>query len=86
MAEFCLECWNKINNSNDKERKYIMSEELGLCEGCGEWKRVIIAKKRRFHFRRLRPFLFRVRMCFLIVKEIILFPYLFYKFMKDKYL
>lgn len=45
MAEFCLECWNKINNNNHKENKYIMSVDLELCEECGEFKRVIIAER-----------------------------------------
>ena len=46
MAEFCLDCWNKINHINDKKGKYILSYDLELCEGCGEYKRVIIAEKR----------------------------------------
>lgn len=41
MAEFCLECWNRINGTNDSPRKYIMSKELALCEGCGKMKIVI---------------------------------------------
>ena len=45
MAEFCLKCWNEINETNYTEDKYIMSEELDLCEGCGEYKHVIVAEK-----------------------------------------
>ena len=45
MAEFCLKCWNKINNSNDSEEIYIISKDLDLCEGCGKWKRVIVKRK-----------------------------------------
>lgn len=48
MAEFCLSCWNQINNANDLPQKYIISKALDLCEGCGEWKNVIIAEKRHF--------------------------------------
>ena len=44
MAEFCLDCWNRINGTDDEEDKYILSEELDLCEGCGEWKHVVIAE------------------------------------------
>ncbi len=51
MAEFCLECWNRINGSDDSKRKYVFSKELELCEGCGEWKKVII-RQRRFYFPR----------------------------------
>ena len=41
MAEFCLDCWNRINGTNDSPEKYIISKDLDLCEGCGEWKPVI---------------------------------------------
>ena len=41
VANFCLECWNKLNGTNDSERKYIMSDGLSLCEECGEMKQVI---------------------------------------------
>ena len=51
MAEFCLECWNKINKKNDGAYKYIMSSELELCEACGEEKRVIVRERYWFLFR-----------------------------------
>lgn len=49
MAEFCLECWNRINETNDGEERYVISKELDLCEGCGEWKRVIICERRYYN-------------------------------------
>lgn len=42
MAEFCLDCWNRMNETNDPPKKYVISKELELCEGCGEWKPVIV--------------------------------------------
>lgn len=54
MADFCLDCWNKINKTNDSGRKYILTEDLELCEGCGEWKRVIIAKRNSYYMYELR--------------------------------
>lgn len=42
MAEFCLSCWNRINHTKSTERNWIFSKELDLCEGCGEWKLVIV--------------------------------------------
>ncbi len=42
LAEFCLDCWNAIHGTNDPAEKYIISEELDLCEGCGQMKQVII--------------------------------------------
>lgn len=40
MAEFCLDCWGKISGEEATESQYVLSEELELCEGCGELKRV----------------------------------------------
>jgi len=57
MAEFCLECWNKINNGKDDEKNYILSKELELCEECGEWKHVIIAERRCYYEYRYRHFI-----------------------------
>lgn len=48
MAEFCLDCLNKLENTHCTERDYILSDEddLDLCEGCGEWKRVVIVRRK----------------------------------------
>ena len=46
MAEFCLDCWNEINDSDYKEKDYVLSKELCLCEECGEYKHVIIAERK----------------------------------------
>jgi len=48
MAEFCLDCWNKLMETNDPPEKYIISRDLDLCEGCGEMKPVIIAIRKRY--------------------------------------
>lgn len=42
MAEFCLECWNKINETQDSHWRYLLSLSKDLCEECGQYKRVII--------------------------------------------
>ncbi len=62
MAEFCLDCWNKIMGANDPPGKSIIFREPDFCEECGELKPVIIriklskAKpcKTLFHFSLLR--------------------------------
>lgn len=46
MAEFCLDCWNKLNKSQFTEKTYVLSKELDLCEECGEWKPVIVCVRR----------------------------------------
>ncbi len=45
MAEFCLECWNRINGFHKTERDYVLSEELDLWEGCGQFRRVIACER-----------------------------------------
>ncbi len=47
MAEFCLECWNKLNGFAYSPECVCVSEEPDFCEGCGEWKPVIVGFKRR---------------------------------------
>lgn len=56
MAEFCLECLNKICNTNDNERKYILSDELYLCEECGKMKHVVICYRKNSPSGMLRRF------------------------------
>lgn len=42
MSEICLDCWNKLNETNEPARKYILSWRKDICEDCGQMKRVII--------------------------------------------
>lgn len=41
MAEFCLDCWNKIMETNDPKQKFILSRKPDFCEECRQWKPVI---------------------------------------------
>ena len=45
MAEFCMDCWNKINETNETKWRYVLSWERNLCEECGQYKRVIVAER-----------------------------------------
>lgn len=45
MAEFCLDCWNKINETRDSKWRYVFSWNSDLCEECGQYKRVIIVER-----------------------------------------
>ncbi len=47
MAEFCIDCWNKMNNSNYAKNNFVVSDRLDLCEGCGEYKHVVIYIKEK---------------------------------------
>ena len=50
MAEFCVDCWNKINETNYSAKKFIISDELDLCEGCGKITNVILMPKEHTSF------------------------------------
>lgn len=71
MAEFCLECWNKINGKDDPPSRYIISKDLDTCECCGEWKNIIIVERDYYYLRK-----FRVA---LLAWAILTLPYSLYK-------
>ena len=48
MSEFCLDCWNKLNKANYDAKRFVISKDLELCEGCGEWKQVIIVERKKY--------------------------------------
>ena len=37
MAEFCLDCWNRMNHTRQTERDCLLSNGRELCEGCGKF-------------------------------------------------
>ena len=45
MAEFCLDCWNKLNDTKDSKWRYVRSWERDFCEECGQYKRVIVNER-----------------------------------------
>ncbi len=45
MAEFCLDCWNKVNGTKDSKLRYVLSDELELCEECGQYRKVIVVER-----------------------------------------
>ncbi len=54
MAEFCVQCFNKLHHRKTVPSDYILSFYPALCEGCGKYKRIIISRRlyidRRFLF------------------------------------
>ena len=83
MAEFCLECWNKINESNDGKRKYILSKDLDLCEGCGEYKYVIVMERREYYLYKLRYLLLPFKIVFVVIIilwRLLTLPYWIFKY------
>ncbi|MDD3509635.1 MAG: hypothetical protein PHY27_14710 [Parabacteroides sp.] len=45
MAEFCLKCFNKLNDTNYQEKDVVLEDDL--CEGCAEIKPCIVTFKSR---------------------------------------
>ncbi|MDL2259734.1 hypothetical protein LJB99_02510 [Deltaproteobacteria bacterium OttesenSCG-928-K17] len=41
MAEFCLECLNRIHGTDFKETEVTL--QVDLCEGCGEIKPCVVS-------------------------------------------
>lgn len=78
MADFCLDCWNKINGTNYTEKQYIISEELGFCEECQKITNVIVAERWSYYLYKFRF----VILPFKIIWRILILPYLIYKYIK----
>ena len=57
MAEFCLDCWNKLNEEIPlTEKDVIISKNLYLCEKCGKLRNVIAVYERKNLLKRLLGF------------------------------
>ena len=87
MAEFCLECWNKMNGFRDSKGKYVISKDAYLCEGCGKWKPVIIVERRTYYINKCEYYILPIRaICNIMyfVFRLILIPYLILKKYKTK--
>lgn len=46
MAEFCLKCFNQLNETKYTEAELVLSGELDLCEGCGRMRRVVVGERK----------------------------------------
>jgi len=53
VAEFCLDCWNKMNHILLSERDVVLSNDLDFCENCGTWKPVVVKYKKPCGVKRL---------------------------------
>lgn len=54
VAEFCLDCWNELNHTNYHELTVTLSDDLDLCEGCGQWKPVVVLLQPPPYHRRVK--------------------------------
>ena len=82
IAEFCLNCWNKINGTNNPASKYIISKDLDLSEGCATYTNVIIKERKSCFLSPSEWTVFcghRLHEIILVLVKILLLPYLVYK-------
>ncbi len=49
MSEICFDCLNEIFGGNEDVKDYVLSDDLELCENCGDYKIVVITT-RDFHY------------------------------------
>ncbi len=87
MAEFCLDCWNEMNKTNTDEKYYIISKDLDLCEGCGQWKHVIIMERKAYYMHKFRYFILPFRVINFIlyfIWRLMLLPSLVFKYYKPE--
>ena len=45
MAEFCKECFKRkltVPSDGITDEMLVVSEDVDFCEGCGEWKPVVL--------------------------------------------
>ena len=83
MAEFCVDCYNHMNGTNDSPKKFVLSDELDLCEGCGEWKRVVIAYKWEWVLWKLRYVIWPFKFVGIIIYVIIKLPWVLWQIYKE---
>ena len=85
MAEFCLDCWNKLHGTEHSKTKYVFSKDFDLCEGCGKMCSVVIMEYKTYYMYKLRWFFLPFRIIFYtlyIMSRILISPYLIYKYIK----
>lgn len=47
MAEYCLTCFNRVFEQAAAEKDVTLSQQPALCEGCKQYKRVVLAHRPR---------------------------------------
>lgn len=45
MAEFCKECFKELLCNDYEDSQITLSEDLDLCEGCADFKQVVVRIK-----------------------------------------
>ena len=78
MAMYCLACINKLCARNYAPKQMIFTKSLYICEGCGEYKTVVLMAKRYYWRRKLRIFRI-ITLPFYVLWRLLILPYLIVK-------
>lgn len=68
MAYFCAKCFEKVFKEKFVEKRFFISRNEAFCEECGEYKKVIVAEKKRVYIRTLKIIFSPIFVVFLILK------------------
>lgn len=84
MADFCVDCLNKLEEAVPPKPKsaYILSKELELCEECGQYKHIVIVERKYYWLRKLRIVLFPFKAALFLLSvlwNLLTFPYRVWK-------
>ena len=71
MAEFCYKCFCEFWGVYPNESELVFTKELDLCEGCGNYKKTVVAYKKDFFIYRLRRLITATK----IISAILLLPF-----------
>ena len=80
-----MQCWNQRNGTKEPAIKYVTSKDLCLCEGCGEWKKVIIMERKYYYLEKYRILLFPFKVIYYVLFFLwrtLLLPYTYYQYKK----
>lgn len=71
MAEFCYKCFCDFWETEPKKAELVFSKNIDLCEGCGKYKKIVIAYKTDLLAYRFRHVIKLLK----IITAIILLPF-----------
>lgn len=83
MAFYCLDCINHLCTRNYDSKQVIFAKSLYICEGCGEYKKVVLMTKQYYWRRKLWGFIRIFRILTLPVYmlwRLLILPYLIVKY------
>ncbi len=60
MAEFCLDCFCKMNNNFQNTKLCVISKNLCLCESCAKQKHIVVYLRKYLWYISIANFIFKL--------------------------